>query len=96
MLKKLYKNTEEISEILKEISNPDRLAILCYIHKGEKNVWEIVEYTWISQPQVSQHLSNLKEHGILESKRDWRKVLYKIKDKKILKVMASLKDIYCE
>lgn len=96
MIKDLYKNAKEVSQVLKILSNPDRLAILCYIDNDEKNVNSIVEHTEISQPQVSQYLAQMKKNNILESNRQWREILYKISDKKILNILQSLKKIYCD
>jgi len=96
MIKSLYKNTIQVSENMKLLSNKDRLAILCYIDNDKKNVKSIVEYTGLPQPQVSQYLIQMKKNNILESKRDWRNVFYKISDKKILKLLKSIKKIYCD
>jgi len=62
MKKNLYKNVDNVSEILKIISHPKRLAILCFIDKDKKDVTSIIECTDISQSQVSQYLNHMKEY----------------------------------
>ena len=77
--------------VLKSIADETRLKIIEYIGKGEKCACEIVPYTKKSQPNVSLHLKKLEQAGILSSRKDATKVLYKIKDKRVLKILELLK-----
>jgi len=61
---------DELSEILKVISDPNRLRILCALFSGEKCVCEIEEGLAISQPLASHHLGVLREAGLLEVRRE--------------------------
>ena len=94
MRKKLYKNTSEVSEILKILSNQDRLWILSYLDKDEKIVSDIQKNIPAAQSTVSNHLALLKKHGFVSSKRTGKEVKYKIIDKKILKFMKSLRKVF--
>jgi len=94
MRKKLLKNTFEISNVLKILSNPDRLAILSFIDKDKKDVSTIVKELKIPQSTISNHLKNLKIGWILESDRKGRKVYYKIIDRNIFELMKELKKIF--
>lgn len=94
MYKKIQNNSKEVSDILKILANENRLSILCYIWKRDRWVGRISEDLGISQSLVSQILNRLKLEGILESKRNWKEVFYEISDKKIFKIIESLKDIY--
>lgn len=91
---KFIDKTSEVSEILKNFSNKDKLAILCYLWNEEKNVSEILNCCSISQSQVSQFLWRMKLENILESRKDWKEVYYKISDPKILELISSLKKIF--
>lgn len=93
-MEQIIEKTDYISRILKNLSNKDKLAILCYLSTEEKNVSEIIKYLDISQSQVSQFLNKMKLEWILESKKTWKEVFYKIKDEKILQLISSLKIIY--
>lgn len=94
MNKKIQENSKEVSNIMKLLSNENRLSILCYIWKWNKWVNEISQDLQISQSLVSQILNRLKSEGILDSNKDWREVYYSIKDKNIFKIVKTLKDIY--
>jgi len=93
-MKQIIEKTDYISRILKNLSNKDKLAILCYLSTEEKNVSEIIKHLNISQSQVSQFLNKMKLEWILESKKIWKEVFYKITDKKILQLISSLKIIF--
>lgn len=87
-------NAEKIAEIMKNFSNKDKIAILCFLWEEEKNVSEIMKCSLISQSQISQYLWKMKLEWILESKKSGKEVYYKISDKKILEIIKSLKLIF--
>ena len=93
MLKIEQNEVFEISNILKLLSNPDRLAVLYYIYKDKSDVTSIVKNVDAAQSTVSNHLTVLKEHWIIEWKRDSRKIYYKITDKKYIVLLKKLKKI---
>ena len=47
------------------ILNPDTIAILCYLHKHEKTVKQIVENLHISTTSAYRHIHILKENNLL-------------------------------
>lgn len=65
-----------ISQRLKAIADPSRLAILHILCEGEKNVSELVGLTGLTQANVSKHLRILREEGIVSYRRDHRRVFY--------------------
>jgi DNA-binding transcriptional ArsR family regulator len=83
-----------IADLLKNFSNTNKLKILCFIWKDEKNVSDIIKNVKISQSLVSQILNKMRLELILESRKDWKEVFYKIKDYKILELIKSLKNIF--
>ncbi len=91
---KIIKKAEYISSLLKNFSNKDKLAILCYLGNEEKNVSEILKCSNISQSQVSQFLNKMKLEWILISEKKWKEVFYKIKNKQTLNIITSLKNIF--
>ena len=77
--------------VLKALSNRTRLRILEFLKDGEKCACKIVPYTKKSQPNVSLHLKKLEETGILESRKEGTNMFYKIRDKRVLKILEILK-----
>src|SRR5665811_975479 len=72
------------SEMCKTISNPKRQAILDSLREGELTVNEIVEKTGIAQANISQHLSLLKDKGVVNLRRQGNNSFYSISNKKII------------
>lgn len=60
------------------IAEPRRRHILDLLAEGEKSVNDIVVELPVSQPQVSKHLKVLKDVGLVESRTEGRKRLYRI------------------
>ncbi len=93
-MKKIIKKADKIAGIMKNFSNRDKLAILCFLWKEEKNVTEIMDCTDMSQSQFSQYLWKMKLEWIVESRKEWKEVFYRISDKKVLEVIKALKHIF--
>jgi len=84
------KNEKETIKILKALSDETRLKIIKYLLNGEKCVCEIFPYVKRTQSTVSIQLSILEKAGILSSRREGKKVYYKIKDYRVCDVFKEL------
>lgn len=62
---------------LKAIANPHRREILRLVGIGELSAGEIAERFDVTRPAVSQHLSVLKEAGLVDERRDGTRRLYR-------------------
>ncbi|AJF61135.1 TPA: winged helix-turn-helix transcriptional regulator [Candidatus Woesearchaeota archaeon] len=81
----------DVSEYFGILADKTRLRIIDFLQDGEKCACEIVPYTGKSQPNVSLHLKKMEEIGILSSRKDATRVLYKIKDKRVNELLKILK-----
>jgi ArsR family transcriptional regulator len=92
-------NDEDISRAsrsLKAMAHPLRLRILCILGgNNEASVQDIVEAVGTSQSNISQHLSILRDKGILSARKDANKVYYRIGDPKILSLISSMREAFC-
>lgn len=92
----LEEKVKEISELLKVLSNENRLAIICYLLEKPMTVSELHEkLNNMTQPALSQHLSVLKANKILDSNKKGLTITYFIKDKRIENIIKALKANYC-
>ncbi|MDD3398247.1 MAG: metalloregulator ArsR/SmtB family transcription factor [Candidatus Methanomethylophilaceae archaeon] len=66
------------AKMYRGFADPTRLSILESLRDGERMVGAIVEATGQSQSNVSNHLSCLKECGLVTSRRDGKKIFYSI------------------
>ena len=75
----------------KALSDPSRLRLLCSLHKKEYSVSDLVEATGRRQPSVSQSLAQLATAGLVASRRDGVRVLYRLSDPHV----ARICDVVC-
>ncbi len=95
-LSELKKKSESVSALLKQLSHPQRLLILCSMADGEKSVGEIEDICGASQSAVSQFLKGMRLEGLIDSRRDGKQIYYSIVDKRVLKLIKSLYQIFCK
>lgn len=98
-VRRLLANEEEIdraSRSLKAMAHPLRLKILCILGTAtEASVQDLVDKVGTSQSNISQHLSILREKGILTTRKHANKVFYRIGDKQILHLMVAMREAFC-
>ena len=78
--------------VLKALSHPTRLRIVNLIRENKPCVKGIEEALGLAQPNISQHLSLLRNIGIVEAEREGNQVCYRIKNPIVLKLLDALCD----
>jgi ArsR family transcriptional regulator len=76
------------SAYLKTIAQVTRLKILRFLREGERCQCEIIPKMKEDQSNISRHLTHMRDMGILESRREGVSVYYKIKDKRIFRLLS--------
>jgi len=66
------------TDAFRAISDPTRRAVLDLLARGELSVTELCEPFAMSQPALSQHLKVLRDAGLVATRRDGRRRLYRI------------------
>jgi len=74
---------EDLGQFFKALGHPARLQILMHTLEGEFCVQEIGEKLDRSQPNVSQHLTVLRERGLVIPERRGKRVCYRLADERI-------------
>ena len=85
----------EASGLLKAMGNEQRLLILCQLVGREANVGELLASSELSQSALSQHLSVLREAGMVQTRREGQSIFYSLPPGPVLRVMQTLHAIYC-
>ncbi|KWT79596.1 ArsR/SmtB family transcription factor [Candidatus Magnetominusculus xianensis] len=83
-------------ELLRVIAHPVRISILEELTKGVKCVSDFEKFLEISQPNVSQHLSLLRNHGVIDFYMDGKLRCYFLVDPIIIDILAVLNKSYTE
>ena len=64
---------------LKAIAAPRRRQILTLVREDELSAGEIASHFDVTRPAVSQHLTVLKEAGLIAERRDGTRRLYRVR-----------------
>ncbi len=95
-LEQMHSAAEQACKLMKVLSNPDRLMILCQLCKGELKVGEIEEMLGISQPTLSQQLTVLRDEELVDTRREGKSIYYRLKSPQALAVIGTLYEQYCK
>lgn len=94
-IQQLRANAEAAGQLLKALSNPARLLLLCQLAQGELNVSELEAKLGIQQPTLSQQLAVLRREGLVATRREGKQIYYCISSPAALAVMNTLYQQFC-
>lgn len=80
-----------LAEITKTLGHEHRLLLLDHVAQGERSVERLSELSGLSVANASQHLQQLRRAGLVQTKRDGKRVLYRLGDGPVLDVIAELR-----
>lgn len=81
------------AEFLQTLGHPVRLQILEFLGEEEKCGCEIEPHINLDQSTISRHLQFLKRAGVLSSRKDGVRVLYKINDSRVVKLRLQVAEL---
>jgi ArsR family transcriptional regulator len=90
-----YKQVEDLALLLKSISHPIRLKILCLLQDRELSVSEIRDAVETSGANIIQHLNILRNQGVIDFRKDANFIYNRIADKRIIELMKTLQQLFC-
>ena len=79
---------------LKAIAAPHRRTILRLVADSELSAGEIAANFALTRPAISQHLSVLKEAGLVSERRNGTRRLYRARPQGIVELRAFLDDLW--
>ncbi len=82
--------------VLKAIAAPHRRQILSLVRDGELSAGEIAAHFDVTRPAVSQHLTVLKEAGLVDERRNGTKRLYRARPEGLTPVTEYLEQFWDE
>src|SRR3954451_17163372 len=81
---------------LKAIAAPRRREILTLVRDGELSAGEIAAHFDVSRPAVSQHLTVLKEAGLVSERRNGTRRLYRARPEGLVELKQFLEEFWYE
>ena len=85
----------QASQLLKSLSHPDRLLLLCQLTQGEYCVGELEDLVGVGQPSLSQQLGILRKDELVSTRRDGKQIYYSIASDDALAVLELLYQRFC-
>jgi DNA-binding transcriptional ArsR family regulator len=79
---------------LKAIAAPRRRQILSLVRERELSAGEIASHFDVTRPAVSQHLTLLKEAGLVDERRNGTKRLYRARPEGLAELRAFLEEFW--
>ena len=87
----------EVAAQLKAIGNAKRLMVLCkLVEHGEMTVTALAGEVGLSQSALSQHLTRMREEGLVSFRRESQTLWYRIADPRTETLLATLYQLYCK
>lgn len=82
---------EEAADFLRALAHPVRLCIVRrLLREGSCNVSYMQDCLDAPQSTVSQHLSKLRQAGLIRGERSGLEVAYQLKDERVAKILRAL------
>ena len=95
-LEQLQASAGQAAALLKAMSNPRRLLIICMLcGTPGTSAGDLARATGLSPSATSQHLARMREEGLIDSTREAQRILYYIKNDAVHQLISTLKSLYC-
>lgn len=94
-LEQLANNAEQAEAFMKILANKNRLMILCTLMDQERSVSELNQSIPLGQSALSQHLAVLREHKLVDTRRDAQSIYYSVSDPRVKQIIEKLYEFFC-
>ncbi len=85
-----------IAEVAKALASPVRVRILRILEEGERCGCELVPLLGLDPSVVSRHLAVLSRAGLVESRREGVRILWRLSSPEIPLLLRCLENLACE
>lgn len=91
----MQRAARQAGDLMRALSNENRLMILCRLTEGEKSVGELAALLELPQPRVSQQLAVMRSKGLVTSRKVAQTVHYSLAGDAASRVIAVLYNLFC-
>lgn len=81
---------------LKAIAEPHRRQILRLVREGEMTAGEIASHFEVTRPAISQHLTVLKDAGLLDERRDGTRRIYRLRSEGVRELRDLIEEMWTD
>ena len=82
---------EQFAELARVLGQGNRLELLEHAAQGERCVERLAQLTGLSLANASQHLQVLRRAGFVRSRRDGKRILYRLGDGPVIELLGALR-----
>ena len=82
---------EQFADLARVLGQGNRLELLEHAAQGERSVERLAQLTGLSVANASQHLQVLRRAGFVRSRRDGKRVLYRLGDGPVVELLGALR-----
>ena len=84
---------EHFAAVAKALGSGHRLELVELLAQGERSVEVLAQLAGLSLANASQHLQHLRRAGLVTSRKQGKRVLYRLADEAVMTLLASLRQI---
>src|SRR6266545_5092599 len=84
------------AKLFRGFSDPSRLSLLEALRDGEHTVSDLVQTTGFTQPNVSNHLSCLRDCGLVTVRQQGRFAYYSLSDDRVAKLLLLADELLAD
>ena len=90
-----FKHTlfDQFARIGKALSHANRLELLEFLAQGERSVDGLAKASGLSTANTSQHLQQLRQAGLVTTRRDGQTIFYRVSDTDVLELVDRLRRV---
>jgi DNA-binding transcriptional ArsR family regulator len=81
--------------LLRSLAHRDRLMLLCQLREGERSVSELEALLDIHQPSLSQQLGVLRSEGLVNTRREGKRIYYSLASSEARTLIETLYSLFC-
>jgi rhodanese-related sulfurtransferase/DNA-binding transcriptional ArsR family regulator len=83
----------QFARVGKALSNGNRLELLEFLAQGERSVDELAKVSGLTMGNVSQHLQVLRQAGLVVSRKEGLKVIYRLSGEEVIDLLNALRSV---
>jgi DNA-binding transcriptional ArsR family regulator len=86
------RSLQEVAVVLKVLAHPHRLRIVEILLSESVSVRKLASMLKLSPPVVSQHLGQMRSHGIVRPRREGRHVYYEVMSRSAANLIQCIRN----
>src|SRR5262249_205977 len=81
---------EHLAAVARSLGSAHRIELLELLAQTERTVEELAGVRGLTIANASQHLQQLRRFGLVEARRDGKRVIYKLADPEVVALLGAL------